>query len=101
MAGLLSDPRILANDQRFIDEVCRPILDVGNAAGVAWAADISESDPSLLTDHVDQAAANDFTDRVRQRLNDAQEGDATLPDLKRIGAVLGIDCTDPEDSETE
>ena len=80
--------------------VCRPILDAGNAAGVTWVADISESDPPLLTDHDDQAAANDFTDRVQQRLDDAEEGDLILHDLQRIGAVLGIDCTDSEDSKT-
>ena len=46
----------------------------------------------------DQAAANDFFDRVRQRLTDTPEDGPTLPHLKRIGTALGIEC---EASDTE
>ena len=95
---ILSDRSILASDQRFIDEVCRPILNAGTGGGIAWMADVAEADASLFTDRSDPAAASDFKERIQQRLNGAQEGDLTLPDLKRIGAILGIE---PEDPETE
>ena len=95
---ILSDTSILASDQRFIDEVCRPILNAGTGGGIAWIADVSEADASLFTDSSDPAAASDFKERIQQRLGGAQEGDLTLPDLKRIGAILGIE---PEDRETE
>ena len=78
--------------------MCRPILHVGTEDGIAWMAEVAEADASLFTNRSDPAAASDFVDRVRQRLDDAQEEDPTLPDLRRIGAVLGIG---PEDSETE
>ena len=95
---ILSDRSILAGDQRFIDEVCRPILHVGTEDGIAWMAEVAEADASLFTNRSDPAAASDFKERIQQRLNGAQEGDLTLPDLKRIGAILGIE---PEDPETE
>ena len=88
--GMLSNRKILTNEPRLIDQVCRPILDSDNAEGLAWVANIADSEPELLTNHDDRAAANDFIDRIQQRLVDAQEGDPTLPDLKRIGVVLGI-----------
>ena len=96
--GILSDRGILAGDQRFIDEVCRPILHVGIEDGIAWMAEVAETDASLFTNRSDPAAANDFKDRIQQRLDDAQEEDPTLPDLKRIGAIMGIE---PEDLESE
>ena len=61
-------------------------------------AEVAEADASLFTNRSDPAAASDFVDRVRQRLDDAQEEDPTLPDLRRIGAVLGIG---PEACDTE
>ena len=33
---ILSGRSILASDQRFIDQVCRPILDADNESGIAW-----------------------------------------------------------------
>ena len=88
---ILSDRNILASDQRFIDEVCRPILNAGNSDGIAWIVKVAEDNASLFADRNDPAAATDFRDRIRQRLHDAQEDDLTLPDLRRIGVALGIE----------
>ena len=99
LGELLSNPRLLSNQWRFIDEVCRPILVKGNLSGIAWMADIAESDPEVLTRHRDRVAANDFRDRVQQRLNDASDDDPTLPNMKRIGAALGIERVERLDSE--
>ncbi len=93
---ILSDRNILASDPEFIDKVCRPILDAGTEGGIAWMADVAEADASLFTNHRDPAADRDFKDRIQQRVNDAQEGDPTLPDIKRIGAILGIEAEDPQ-----
>ena len=98
---MLSNRDLLATERRFIDQVCRPILDARNAKGLSWIADVAKSDPALLIGHRDQAAANDFMDRVRQRLNDTPEDDPTLPHLKRIGTVLGIESVEREDAEAE
>ena len=98
---MLSNRNLLANEQRLIDQVCRPILDTDNAKGIAWVANIAHSYPDLLTGHADQAAANDFLDRVQQRLNESPEDDPILPDLKRIGTVLGIKRVEREDSEAD
>ena len=95
---MLSNRDLLANAQRFIHQVCRPILDAGNARGLAWVADIADSEPALLSEHSDQAAANDFMVRIRQRLTDIPEDDPMLPHLKRIGTALGIER---EASDTE
>ena len=98
---ILSDRSILAGDQRFIDQVCRPILTKGNASGIAWVANIANSDPALLTRHDDQPASNDFADRIRRSLNDTPEDDPTFRHLKEIGAVLGIEYLEGEESEDE
>ena len=95
---ILSARNILASDQRFIDEVCRPILRVGTKDGIAWIAEVAEANASLFANRSDPAAATDFKDRIRQRLNDAQEDDPTLSDLRRIGVALGIG---PGESQTE
>ena len=95
---ILSGRSILTSDQRFIDEVCRPILDADNESGIAWIADLAEADASLFTSNSDPAAASDFKGRIQQRLDDAEEEDPTLSNLKRIGATLGID---PEALKTE
>ena len=39
---ILSDRSILADDQRFIDQVCRPILLAGTEDGIAWMAEVAE-----------------------------------------------------------
>ena len=101
---ILSDRSILAGDQRFIDEVCRPILHVGTEDGIAWMAEVAEADASLFTNRSDPAAASDFMDRVRQSLADTSEDDPRLPHLKRIGTALGIprEASDTdEDSQSE
>ena len=98
---ILADRSILAGDQRFIDQVCRPILTKGNASGIAWMANIANSDPALLTRHDDQPASNDFKDRIRQSLDDTPKDDPTLPHLKRIGTTLGIESLEREDAEAE
>ncbi len=95
---ILSARNILASDQRFIDEVCRPILRVGTKDGIAWIAEVAEANASLFANRSDPAAATDFKDRIRQRLQDTQEDDPTLSDLRRIGVALGIG---PEESQTE
>ena len=87
---MLSSRNLLANDQRLIDQVCRPILDAREARGIEWLAEIAHSNPLLLAGHGDPAAANDFKDRVWQRLNDIPDHDPTLPHLKTIARVLGI-----------
>ena len=87
---MLSTRELLANEPRFIDQVCRPILDKEYVRGIEWIAEIVTSHPDLLTRHDDQAAVNDFVDRIRQRLDVPREDDPTLPSLKRIGAALGI-----------
>ena len=60
---ILSGGSILASDQRFIDGVCRPILDAHNERGIAWMADLAEADASLFTSNSDPAAASDFKSR--------------------------------------
>ena len=95
---MLSNRELLANEQWFIDQVCRPILDTGNARGMTWVADIADSDPALLIKHRDHAAINDFKDRIRQRLNDTSDRDPTFHDLARIGAALGISRPQRESS---
>ena len=95
---ILSDIIIRDGDERFIDEVCRPILSVGTEDGIAWLAGVAEANSSLFTDGRDEAAANDFKERIQQRLNDAEEQNTTLADLKRIGKVLGIE---PKELETD
>ena len=92
----LSSRGLLANEVGFIDQVCRPLLDANNTRGLAWVADIADSHPSLFTQSKDQAAANDFMDRVRQRVDDAPEDDPTLPHLEKIGTALGIEREEPE-----
>ena len=98
---MISSRELLANERRFIDQVCRPILNKGNARGIAWVANIVNSDPALLTRHGDQPASNDFKDRIRQRLDDTSEDDPTFRHLKEIGAVLGIVYLESEEAETE
>ena len=87
---MLSNRELLAREQRLIDQVCRPILDTGNARGIKWVADMADTDPVLLTRHGDRAAINDFKDRIGQRLNDTSEGDPIFHDLERIAAALRI-----------
>ena len=87
---MLSNRELLANQRRFIDEVCRPILENRNARGITWVADIADSDPALLNEHRDAAAINDFKERIRQRLKDTSDRDPIFHDLERIGAALGI-----------
>lgn len=91
---MLSNRKLLSNKPRFIDQVCRPILGTGNGEGIAWLADVVDSDPSLLIRHKDRAGVNDFKDRVQQHLNDIPEGDPTLLELKKIGAAFGIERED-------
>ena len=98
---MISNRNFLAKEPRFIDQVCRPILDAGNAEGLAWVADIAGSHPAILTRHGDQAAANDFKERVGHRLNELTDEDPTLPHLKRIGIVLGIQRVDHKESDAE
>ena len=88
---MLSNSDLLANERGFIDRICRSLLDADNEGGLAWVADTAESNPTLLTGSKEQAAANDFRDRVRQRLNDTPADDAIVPHLKRIGTVLDIE----------
>ena len=89
--SLLSNSDQLANERGFIERVCRPLLDADNQRGLAWLADTSKSNPTLLTGSKEQAAATDFRDRVRQRLNETPAGNAIYPDLKTIGTVLNIE----------
>ena len=89
--SMLSNSDLLANERGFIDRICRSLLDADNEGGLAWVADTAESNPTLLTGSKEQAAANDFRDRVRQRLNDTPADDAIVPHLKRIGTVLDIE----------
>ncbi len=87
---VIANAELLANDPRFIDRVCRPILESGDENGLAWVAKIAASTPSLLVEHGDQPAATDFLDRVQQHLNETADGDPKLPDLETIGTALGV-----------
>ena len=87
---ILSGGSILVSDQGFIDQVCRPMLDAYNESGIAWMADLAEADASLFISNSDPAATSDFKSRIQQRLDDPEEEDPTLSDLKRIGSTLGI-----------
>ena len=98
---MLSRHDLLANDQTLIDRVCRPILDVGYARSLSWVANVAETYPDLLTESRDKPAANDFRDRVRQRLMDTPEEAPIFWDLKRIGAVLGIEDLTGKSSQVE
>ena len=88
--GMLSNRYLLANEQRFIDQVCRPILDARNVRGLKWVAGIATSDPALFTGYDDNAAANDFKDRVRQGLSHTPGDDTAFPHLERIGTALDL-----------
>ena len=77
----LSGWQPLVNEPRFIDRVCRPILENGNQKGVEWLSNVAQASPELFTQNDDTAAANDFMDRVRQRLADTPEDDERVPDL--------------------
>ena len=96
---LLARRDVLANEQRFVDRVCRPILSANNSEGIAWIAGIVESDPELLTKHQDQAAVSDLIDRVRQRLDDFDEDDPVQFNLQRIGSALGVTNADDVNSK--
>ena len=87
---MLSDRELLANEQRFVDQVCRPILDEDNVRGIEWIAEIVIRNPDLLTRHDDRAALDDFKDRLSQRLDASGEDDPALLSLKRIGSAIGI-----------
>ena len=87
---MLSDQNLLSEQQRFIHQVCRPILEKDNAEGISWIANVVESYPRLLTKNADSAAANDFKDRIRHRLNITLDEDPTLRHLQKIGSVFGI-----------
>ena len=88
--GMLINRGLLASDPKFIDQVCRPILEESNERGIAWLPEVALFDPDLLAGESDPAAANDFRERVRQHLNDIQEDDPTLPHMRRVAIALGI-----------
>ena len=99
---VLADTELLASEPRFIDRVCRPIIEADNAAGIKWLASIAESLPTLLVGKGDQApAANDFKNRVRLRLTNAPEADPKLPDLQKVGTALGIEQVESENLDPE
>ena len=88
---MLSNPQVLRSQPRFIDRVCRPILDSGNLGGVGWLANVAASNPALLVEHEDQIAVRDFFDRIRLQFTTIQEDDPALPYLKEIGGAFGLD----------
>ena len=98
---ILSNPDLLSDEPRFIHQVCRPILDMDNAAGIAWLGELADSAPRLLTQNNARAAVNDFKDRVQQRLDDTSPDAPIFPDLKRIGIVFGIERIERRSSEAE
>ena len=91
---ILSDQDVLSSMNTFVDRVCRPILDAGNAKAIEWLADIAEAEPMLIIEHDDQPAVSDFKERIRQTLDDTLEDDTTLADLKRIASALGLTHVD-------
>ncbi len=100
--SLLSNGDLLVNERGFIERVCRPVLDADNERGLEWVADTVECNPTLLTASKEQGAANDFRDRVRQRLREVSDDDSMLPPLRRIGTILGIELEEDEaKSETQ
>ena len=88
--SMLSNSDLLANEPGFIERVCRPVLDSDNERGLIWVADTAESNPTLLIGSKEQAAANDFKDRVRQRFKEIPDDAPILPPLRRIATILGI-----------
>ena len=88
---VISDRELLSDRPRLIDQVCRPIVETGSVEGIVWLAGVADAYPSLLTRHSDRAGVSDFKDRVQQHLDDVAEGDPTLPHLKKIGAIFGIE----------
>ena len=93
---MLSEQTLLSDQRRFIHRVCRPILEMDNAEGISWMANVVESYPSLLTNNVDLPAANGFRERIQQRLDIAAEDDPALQHLQKIGDVLGIERRNTE-----
>ena len=87
--GMLVDGNLLADEPRFIDRVCRPIVDANNTAGIAWLAKVADANRRLLARHSDHAAVEDLADRIRQRIETASDDDPVLSDLKKISAALG------------
>ena len=87
--GMLMNGNLLADEPRFVDRVCRPIVDAGNVAGIAWLAKVADTNPRLLARHSDQAAVEDLTERIRQSIKVASDDDPILSDMKRIGTALG------------
>ena len=85
--GMLIDGNLLADEPRFIDRVCRPIVDTGNTAGITWLANLAKTNPRLLARHSDQAAVEDLSDRIRQRIEAASDDDP-ISDLRKIGSAL-------------
>ena len=88
---MLRSSDLLYGDDRLVDRVCRPILDSGNERGLAWIANVAESEPVLIGQHGDWAAANDFKDRVKRRLAEAAQDVPEFSDLRRIATALGIE----------
>lgn len=99
LGGMLSDRKLLAGEPRFVDQVCRPLLDNGNEPGIAWLSHVAHEFPELLTQNNDRAAADDFLERVKQRATDTPEDDATFPHLQELAAALSIELVDTEASE--
>ena len=95
----LADVDLLAMEPRFMDRVCRPIIEADNAAGIEWLATIAEALPAWLSRNNDQAPAfDDFKNRVRLRISDAPEEDPRLHDLGEIGGAIGIERIVSEDA---
>ena len=94
--GMLSDRKLLAGEPRFIDQVCRPILDNGNEPGIEWLSNVAHEFPELLTRNNDRAAADDFLERVKQRAADTPEDDAKFPHLRKLASALSIELVDTE-----
>ena len=99
LGGMLSDRKHLADEPRFIDQVCTPILGNSNEPGIEWLSHVAHEFPELLTQNNDRAAAVDFLERVKQRATDTPEDDATFPHLQKLASALSIELVDTEASE--
>ena len=87
LGELLVDSGILADEQRFIDRVCSPIVDRLDETGIAWLAKLANTTPELLTRHRD---GSDFTSRVHRSLNKTSVGGPIHQNLTKIRDALGF-----------
>lgn len=99
--SIVSNPNVIVNEDRFIYQVCIPMLNSENLSGISWIADIADSNPELLVEHDDPAALDEFADGIRRTIIQMSEDDPKFHDLKRIGNALSIEIDALKTDSTE